>query len=517
MKKSVLTLFFAFMLLFSTNSVLANSEIEYGKEYNESFMKESSSESQSFNFKLENASEVSIELQSDHKVTYTIQDANKQLAKTSVKGKETNTHDLEPGDYILTFSSRDAGEYSFTVTEEAANTDDIEPNNTMSEAQPLPLDTTISGFISLNDDADYYSFTLEEAGKVNVYIESFIDGYMYYKVTDESNNKIKGDSHNSSSVDPEKINNDFYLEPGTYYVAVYYSTLFGTGKYNITTDFTPAKNTEVEPNNGTAEAQTIEFGEVVNGFLSWNDSNDVYAIDVKQKSPITIHVNGDLTHNLYLKVRDNLDNVVFKDVYSPKSSTILETLNVEPGTYYIEASYNVSHAYGNYELYVTGDGITKFNDYRPDYWANAFAWGAKNNIINGDKKSNLLNPYRNITEAQWLAMLLRYAYDAEDSTSGQWYNAYYSLAKQQGIPVTNKPYEPLRRGTVASMLVKVYTGETLTERDAVQWLYDNEITTGVDPSKPKSFENFNPNGQMKRAQAITFMYRLYEKGITPQK
>lgn len=67
------------------------------------------------------------------------------------------------------------------------------------------------------------------------------------------------------------------------------------------------------------------------------------------------------------------------------------------------------------------------------------------------------------------------------------------------------------------MLVKVYTGQTLTERDAVQWLYDNEITTGVDPSKPKSFENFNPNGQMKRAQAITFMYRLYEKGITPQK
>ncbi|WP_445684048.1 S-layer homology domain-containing protein [Ureibacillus sp. FSL W8-0352] len=56
-----------------------------------------------------------------------------------------------------------------------------------------------------------------------------------------------------------------------------------------------------------------------------------------------------------------------------------------------------------------------------------------------------------------------------------------------------------------------------SERDAIQWLYDNEITTGVDPSKPKNYDNFNPNGHMTRAQAITFMYRLYEKDIIPQK
>ncbi|MEK4497009.1 hypothetical protein NST98_16045 [Ureibacillus sp. FSL W8-0352] len=72
-----------------------------------------------------------------------------------------------------------------------------------------------------------------------------------------------------------------------------------------------------------------------------------------------------------------------------------------------------------------------------------------------------MNPNKNITEAQWLAMLLRYAYDAKDSTSGIWYNSYYTLAKQQGIPVANKPNQPLRRGTVAMMLVKVYTGQTV--------------------------------------------------------
>lgn len=70
MKKSIVTLLFGITLLFTSNSVLANSEIEFGKLYNEVFIEEGSSESQSFTFTLDKASEVSIELQSDDKVTY---------------------------------------------------------------------------------------------------------------------------------------------------------------------------------------------------------------------------------------------------------------------------------------------------------------------------------------------------------------------------------------------------------------------------------------------------------------
>lgn len=258
------------------------------------------------------------------------------------------------------------------------------------------------------------------------------------------------------------------MEPGTYYIVIYdnYFINHYTGKYNITANFTPANNNEVEPNNGTAQAQPLEFGEVLNGFLSYSDSTDVFMIDVPNKSDITINVKAALTAWVSLKVRDNEDNVIFIDSYKSTTSNpakIKETLNLKPGKYYVEIFDNNSfdYAFGNYELYVTGHGITTFKDYQPAYWANSFVWGAKNNIINGDKKSNLLNPNKNITEAQWLAMLLRYAYDAKDSTSGIWYNSYYTLAKQQGIPVANKPNQPLRRGTVAMMLVKVYTGQTV--------------------------------------------------------
>jgi hypothetical protein len=133
---------------------------------------------------------------------------------------------------------------------------------------------------------------------------------------------------------------------------------------------------------------------------------------------------------------------------------------------------------------------------------------------------NWLNPQGQLTEAQYLAILFRLFLPNElvnheiAMKIGQpWDTGVYAVAKSFNIPNKNLHEKSIRRGDTARILASGVTGKFMTEKEAVQWLYDNGVSTGVSDASgnyPKTYDSFMPNEYLTRAQGITFVFRFIE-------
>lgn len=526
--KKILSLFAILIFLsFSANNVslAAVPELTIGKK--ETFSIQANRENRHI-IEITEPSNVTITITSDMpSVGYSFTNNKLQVVQNGFvnstnisSGKETLNHDLMPGKFELRMKSSSDGDYTILVETTAIATNENEPNNNNSQAQLITSGQSINGFIAWNDPSDVYQFTIDKESKMNLQIDGHLSKTTWYQVTNKSNKTLLNKYAESSKTSPAKINETIYLNPGTYYVKVYGNETNNTGTYTLQVTINEVITNEKEPNNITSFAQKIQIGDKINGFISEGDKNDIFEINIPTFGTYTLQIHGSMTEGTPVRIADSTTNkYIFSKVYSSTAGNpaiVNEELKLDPGKYYIEF-YNQKNSYGEYSFTVV-DGtvgavgsITTFADFEPGaYWVESFTWGMNNGIIKGDSQTNRLNPYQSITEGQWLAMLLRYAVDAKDSTTGNWFDSYYAIAKEEGIHVNNKPYQPLRRGDVAKMLVKVYTGESLSEKDAVNWLIANKITTS------KNYDDFNPNDELRRAQAISFMYRLNQEGITPK-
>ena len=165
--------------------------------------------------------------------------------------------------------------------------------------------------------------------------------------------------------------------------------------------------------------------------------------------------------------------------------------------------------------------VYDFIDYRTaPWWSDVVQWGFEQKIVTGyqDTYGNWrLGPDNNVTEVQFLTMVLRQMDNIDLSSyqkSGQWWGyPTYKVAEIYDIPETNpslldttEANSPIRRGLAARIVAKVLTGQTMNEKDAVFWLYDNELAKGRGSNQ--TYEGYEPNGTLTRAEAITFIKRL---------
>ena len=427
---------------------------------------------------------------------------------------------LEQGTYRIeldnSYSSNGTYSLEFNFID-AASTED-EPNNGNAIAQKINLDEKINGFLAVNDNKDYFEFTLPEAGKFSFKLTSFINDSIKWAIVNDLNETLRDDTLYSSEVNPGEVHNSFNLSAGKYYL-VLSESYNDSGHYSFTTSFEAGKSNESEPNNGNVQANFLDFGFKVNGFLEINNHIDYFKFKVPSAGDINLKVESNVDSSLNIEIFDQNNKKVFDDyIYSSElnSGIMVQKKNLATGNYFIKISTSEYNDGGKYSFNLSGHGITKFKDFNCDlYWSEPFIWGMNNNVVKGDTTKMLLNPNNNLTEAQWLAVILRYAvpYEAADSVIKPWYSTYYSLAKKYNVHNLNKPNDGIRRGDVAVIMAETFTGKDLTERQAVQWLFDNEITTGVDPNKPKTYENFESNGLLRRSHSVTFLHRAELKGL----
>ncbi|MCM3005708.1 CAP domain-containing protein [Priestia koreensis] len=162
-----------------------------------------------------------------------------------------------------------------------------------------------------------------------------------------------------------------------------------------------------------------------------------------------------------------------------------------------------------------------YKDYRANaYWSEAMKWGIEKGITEGYKTDEgmLLKPDLSITEAQYLAFLIRYV-DGEElaqttSSSSNWSASVYKLAQKYNLSYQlDKKAQSLSitRGKVATILAEAMTKKRLSKEEAVQWMYDQHIT--VEYGSQPTYDSFQPNTPISRGQIMTFLYRLDQQPI----
>ncbi|HZG71526.1 MAG TPA: alpha/beta fold hydrolase [Chondromyces sp.] len=151
----------------------------------------------------------------------------------------------------------------------------------------------------------------------------------------------------------------------------------------------------------------------------------------------------------------------------------------------------------------------QFFDFKENqYWSKPMEWALNEGIIKGYKNEKILRPMTPMTEGQFLTMLFRFI-KYEDFIDGK--TDVYDIAKKLNLPVTGKHHQPIRRGSVAHILAEQVKGKPLSEKEAVQWFYEQNLSSGFINNQgqyPKTYESFKPNAPLKRAEAVSFLYRM---------
>lgn len=160
---------------------------------------------------------------------------------------------------------------------------------------------------------------------------------------------------------------------------------------------------------------------------------------------------------------------------------------------------------------------TAFTDVRQGSWYEATVqWGLSHNMIHG-YQDGTFQPNKLVTEAEFLAMLLRaFEGDAVSSPAGHWADAYYNRAQELNYPVTGSKNAaarnlPLLRKQVAELLTSA-EGVHFNGDDAVSYLLAFGLAQGKRPDD-LSVTGFDGAGKLTRAEALQFIKNLSEYGV----
>ncbi|MFJ7915425.1 MULTISPECIES: hypothetical protein [unclassified Lysinibacillus] len=167
------------------------------------------------------------------------------------------------------------------------------------------------------------------------------------------------------------------------------------------------------------------------------------------------------------------------------------------------------------------------------YWAKDMKWAVDQGLIVGYQNQkhptqpakgvgNWIDPSGNLTEYQMLNVMLRYKdggnyENAKTSmkadTASNFAYVEYFFANQHGMMTKGSmsdasfAKQQVSRGQMAQALVSMHYGKTVTLQQAVDFMYANGITTGVNPSKGQTLDNFGASAKLSRAHIVAFMGR----------
>lgn len=173
-----------------------------------------------------------------------------------------------------------------------------------------------------------------------------------------------------------------------------------------------------------------------------------------------------------------------------------------------------------------GSAYSDFKD--NEWWSSDMLWAVDKGLIAGytnvnsktGKTESLLKPSDPLTEAQFITVLFRYANPDEmksmQSEVNWWASVPYQLAGQYNLATNGSLTDrvladkPITRGKMAELLASLYLGKPVTEREAVQFMYDNNLSSGyadANGSVPKTYESYGADKTLLRAHVASFMKR----------
>ena len=266
--------------------------------------------------------------------------------KGNVAMLNSNNYRLPSGDYYLLIQSNYHNDcnYIFNINyEEEKDIYEIEPNNDFIESTPINVNQYYTGNLQSSKDNDYYIFTIENKGSVNLSFnhDKFDDNSAFWKVfimdfIDSKSTQLISSNGNTSSM----VSDTIRLPAGTYYLKVepYYYNNFD---YSFCVNYSGEDELfENEPNNDYGEATSILINKEYVGNIQTNDDIDFFVFTVNDMTSINLTFSHALVDDSskywdieILNENEKLRSEGCKGNEPQKTISIDE---INPGTYYIK-------------------------------------------------------------------------------------------------------------------------------------------------------------------------------------
>ncbi|WP_051330943.1 S-layer homology domain-containing protein [Aneurinibacillus terranovensis] len=158
-----------------------------------------------------------------------------------------------------------------------------------------------------------------------------------------------------------------------------------------------------------------------------------------------------------------------------------------------------------------------FKDIPANHWAkNTITWGTQNHVVHG-YPDGTFHPDNQVSEDEFLAMLVNSFAGVQAKTDARWDSGYYAFAQKMNYPtqgadnLTARGWK-INRGQVAEILAGA-TGVNYTGDDAVKYLLAKGLAKGKDPSQV-SIEAYKASDYLTRAEAVQFIKTAKQQGLT---
>lgn len=141
---------------------------------------------------------------------------------------------MEPGRYVIKIygSGDNTGNYRVRASFKAANNNESTNNDSFATAQNLNLNQTVNGFISEDDEIDFYKIQLNSTKTIRLIYTSYIyDSYLQVWNKDYIE-QSKKNIYYASEENPLTYTYEETLSAGTYYIKIYPSN-DDTGRYTL--------------------------------------------------------------------------------------------------------------------------------------------------------------------------------------------------------------------------------------------------------------------------------------------
>ncbi len=300
----------------------------------------------------------------------------------SEQSQSSYSFDLVAGTYYFCVNkeSNSTGIYTFNASFLSAGESFEESQSNIAgdidSAFAVEFSSKYTGQIALNDDDDYYSFTLSESGRISINVTAVMAN-VYYHLIDKNGNliwdsgRVRWDERSGQSQNTYK----FSLVAGDYYFRVG-KTYGSTGNYNFKIDYKSASESFKEDQstfyNDISTACAVEFDTLYKGQIASNDDKDMYSFSIAESGKVTLNINAYCYRLNYILYDENGDTIWSRDNVewdsNSKQSQRTYTLDLVAGKYYFGVLKNST---GNYDFKMTykpanesfkENQTTKYND-----------------------------------------------------------------------------------------------------------------------------------------------------------